>query len=142
MSKGIMLGLLMQFISAVGYLVIVGVTSIKSEWFRTGLMILSASVVALLVTGYTVFSGQQQLSAIPAREYIYYFSNTSWTTDKEPTANAVGSLYQSGDDGSRPITCTSSLQFIPRRLTAVPNLLQIRTVSSTTTPGYSSPLAA
>lgn len=71
MLKGIMLGLLMQCISAVGYLAIIDVTSIKSEWFRTGLMILSASVIALLVTGYTVFSGQQQLSAIQAREYIY-----------------------------------------------------------------------
>ena len=71
MSKGIVLGLLMQCISAVGYLVIVGVTSIKSEFFRTGLMILFASVVALVVTGYTVFSGQQQLSAIQIREYIY-----------------------------------------------------------------------
>ncbi len=71
MSKGIILGLLMQCISATGYLVIVNVTSIKSEWFRTGLMIISASVVALIVTGYTVFSGQQQLLAIQAREYIY-----------------------------------------------------------------------
>jgi drug/metabolite transporter (DMT)-like permease len=70
MSKGIMLGMLMQFISATGYLVIVNVTSIKSEWFRTGLMICLASIVALIVTGYTVFSGQQQLSAIPAREYV------------------------------------------------------------------------
>jgi drug/metabolite transporter (DMT)-like permease len=29
-----------------------------------------ASIVAIIVTGYTVFSGQQQLSAIPAREYV------------------------------------------------------------------------
>ena len=70
MSKGIMLGLLMQCISAVGYLVLVNVTSVKSEWFRTGIMICMASIVALIVTGYTVFSGQQQLSAIPAREYV------------------------------------------------------------------------
>lgn len=70
MSKGIMLGLLMQLISATGYMVIVNVTSIKSEWFRTGLMICSAAIVALVVTGYTVFSGQQQLSAIPVREYV------------------------------------------------------------------------
>ena len=34
MSKGIMLGMLMQCISATGYLVIVNVTSIKSELFR------------------------------------------------------------------------------------------------------------
>ncbi len=71
MSKGIMLGLLMQCISATGYLVIVNVTTIKNEWFRTGLMICFASVVAVIVTGYTVFSGQQQLSAISAKEYIY-----------------------------------------------------------------------
>jgi hypothetical protein len=70
MSKGIMLGLLMQCISAVGYLVIVNVTSIKSELFRTGLMICFASVVAFAVTGYAVFSGQQELSAIQPREYI------------------------------------------------------------------------
>ena len=31
MAKGILLGILMQSISAVGYLVIVNVTSIKSE---------------------------------------------------------------------------------------------------------------
>jgi hypothetical protein len=34
-------------------------------------MIISASLVALMVTSYTVFSGQQQLLAIRAREYIY-----------------------------------------------------------------------
>jgi len=71
MAKGILLGILMQSISAVGYLVIVNVTSIKSELFRTGLMICFASVVALIVTGYTVFSGQQQLSAIQTKEYVY-----------------------------------------------------------------------
>ncbi len=71
MVKGILLGILVQSISAVGYLVIVNVTSIKSELFRTGLMICFASVVALIVTGYTVFSGQQQLSAIQTKEYVY-----------------------------------------------------------------------
>ncbi len=70
MVKGLMLGLLMQYISATGYLVIVNVTSIKNEWFRTGLMIIPAGLVALLVTSYTVFSGKQQLSAILPREYI------------------------------------------------------------------------
>ncbi len=69
MSKGIMLGLLMQCISAVGYLAIAEVASIKSEWFRTSFMILSASIVALLVTGYTLISGHQQLSVISAKEY-------------------------------------------------------------------------
>jgi len=64
MLKGILLGILTQIISAVGYLVIVNVTSIKSEWFRTGLMICFAGVVALIVTGYTVAPRQQQLSAI------------------------------------------------------------------------------
>lgn len=71
MAKGIMLGLLMQCMSAVGYLVIVGVTSIKSEWFRTSLMIVPASIVALAVLVYTVSSGQQQLSAIQTKEYLY-----------------------------------------------------------------------
>ena len=70
MTRGILLGILTQSISAVGYLVIVNVTSIKSEWFRTGLMICFAGVVALIVTGYTVASGQQQLSAIQPKEYI------------------------------------------------------------------------
>jgi drug/metabolite transporter (DMT)-like permease len=71
MVKGILLGILMQLVSAVGYLVIVNVTSIKNEWFRTGLMICFASVVALIVTGYMVISGQQQLSAIKPKEYVY-----------------------------------------------------------------------
>jgi len=70
MAKGILLGILLQAISAAGYLVIVNVTSIKSELFRTGLMICFAGVVALIVTGYTVISGQQQLSAIQAKEYV------------------------------------------------------------------------
>jgi drug/metabolite transporter (DMT)-like permease len=70
MSRGIMLGMLMQCISAVGYLAIVNVTSIKSEWFRTGLMICFAGIVALIVLGFTVFSGQQQLSAIQPKEYL------------------------------------------------------------------------
>jgi drug/metabolite transporter (DMT)-like permease len=71
MVKGILLGILMQLISVVGYLIIVNVTSIKNEWFRSGLMICFASVVAFIVTGYTVISGQQQLSAIKPKEYVY-----------------------------------------------------------------------
>lgn len=71
MSKGILLGILLQCVSAVGYLVVVNVTSIQSELFRTGLMIGLASIVAFLVLGYTVISGQQQLSAIKAKEYLY-----------------------------------------------------------------------
>ena len=70
MTKGILLGILLQCVSAAGYLVVANVTSIKSEWFRSGLMICFAAVVALIVTGYTVFSGQQQLSAIRPREYV------------------------------------------------------------------------
>ncbi|MCP4362677.1 MAG: EamA family transporter [Chloroflexi bacterium] len=71
MSKGILLGILLQCISATGYMVIVNVTSIKNEWFRTGLMIFFAGIVALIVAGYTVISGQQRLSAIQPKEYIY-----------------------------------------------------------------------
>ena len=51
-------------------MVIVNVTSIKNEWFRTGLMIFFAGVVALIVAGYTVISGKQQLSAIQPKEYV------------------------------------------------------------------------
>ncbi len=71
MSKGIFLGILLQCISATGYMVIVNVTSIKNEWFRTGLMIFFAGIVAIIVAGYTVISGQQQLSSIQPKEYIY-----------------------------------------------------------------------
>jgi drug/metabolite transporter (DMT)-like permease len=71
MSKGILLGILLQCVSATGYMVIVNVTSIKSEWFRTGLMIVFAGTVALIVAGYTVISGKQELSAIQPKEYIY-----------------------------------------------------------------------
>jgi drug/metabolite transporter (DMT)-like permease len=71
MIKGILLGILMQCISVVGYLVIVNVKSIKSEVFRTGLMICCAGVVALVAMGYTVLSGQQRLTDIRARDYIY-----------------------------------------------------------------------
>ncbi len=71
MYKGIFLGILLQCISVTGYLVIVNVTSIKSEWFRAALMICIAGLVALIVLGYTVVSGQQQLSAIQPKEYIY-----------------------------------------------------------------------
>ena len=70
MFKGIMLGLLMQCMSAIGYLILVGVPSIRSEWFRTSLMILSASLVAIVVAGYVVISGQQQLSEISIGQYI------------------------------------------------------------------------
>lgn len=70
MSKGIILGILMQFISALGYLIVVNVASIKNEWFRTGLMICCAGVVAICVAAYMVFTGQQQLSAILPKEYI------------------------------------------------------------------------
>ena len=34
-------------------------------------MICFAGMVALIVTGYTVISGQQQLSAIQAKEHVY-----------------------------------------------------------------------
>ena len=71
MRKGILLGILMQCISVVGYLVIANVTSIKSEVFRTGLMIAFAGIVALIAMGYTVFSGQQRLAAIRAQDYVY-----------------------------------------------------------------------
>ncbi len=70
MSKGIVLGILVQCISAVGYLVIINITSIKSEWFRTGLMIFFAAIVALIVMVYTVVTGKQQLAAIQPKEYI------------------------------------------------------------------------
>ncbi len=71
MFKGILLGLLMQCMSAIGYLMLVEVPSIKSEWFRTSLMILSSSLVALFVAGYTVISGQQQPSAISIGQYVF-----------------------------------------------------------------------
>ncbi|KAA3646735.1 MAG: hypothetical protein DWQ07_11060 [Chloroflexi bacterium] len=71
MYKGLLLGILLHSISATGYLVIVNVTSIKSELFRTGVMICFASVVALAVVLFTVFTGQQQLAAIQPKEYIY-----------------------------------------------------------------------
>ena len=70
MARGIMLGMLMQLISAVGYLVLVNVDSIKSEWFRTGLMICFAGIVAVVVSGYIVFTGQQDLASIAPREYV------------------------------------------------------------------------
>jgi drug/metabolite transporter (DMT)-like permease len=69
MLKGVLLGLLMQCISAVGYLAMVGVGSIKSEWLRTSLMIVPACIIALVVIAYTAASGQQ-LSAIQPREYL------------------------------------------------------------------------
>ena len=71
MLRGVTLGILVQCISVVGYLMTANVTSIKSEVFRTGLMIAFAGIVALIAMGYTVFSGQQRLAAIRAREYIY-----------------------------------------------------------------------
>jgi drug/metabolite transporter (DMT)-like permease len=49
----------------------VNVASIKSELFRSGVMICFAGIVALIVTGYTVLSGQQRLSAIQPKEYVY-----------------------------------------------------------------------
>jgi drug/metabolite transporter (DMT)-like permease len=70
MVRGVLLGILLQCISAAGYLVIANVTSIKSELFRTGVMICSASVVALIATIYFLMSGQQELTAIRTREYV------------------------------------------------------------------------
>jgi drug/metabolite transporter (DMT)-like permease len=70
MTKGILLGILLQCISATGYLVIVNVTSIKSELFRTSLMILFASIVALVFLVYTVKTGQQNISDIQPKDYL------------------------------------------------------------------------
>jgi drug/metabolite transporter (DMT)-like permease len=70
MTKGILLGILLQCISATGYLVLVNVTSIKSELFRTSLMILFASIVALLFLVYTVKTGQQKLADIQPKDYL------------------------------------------------------------------------
>jgi drug/metabolite transporter (DMT)-like permease len=71
MLRGVTLGILVQCISVVGYLMIANVTSIKSEVFRTGLMIAFAGIVALIAMGYTVLSGQQRLAAVRARDYVY-----------------------------------------------------------------------
>ena len=70
MTKGILLGILLQCISAIGYLVIVNVTSIKSELFRSSLMILFASIVAIIFLVYSVKSGQQNLSDIQPKDYL------------------------------------------------------------------------
>jgi len=70
MTKGILLGILLQCISATGYMVIVNVTSIKSELFRTSLMIIFASLVALISLVYTVKTGQQKLTDIQPRDYL------------------------------------------------------------------------
>ena len=70
MTKGILLGILLQCISATGYLVIVNVTSIKSELFRTSLMILFASIVAIVFLVYSVKSGQQNLTDIQPKDYL------------------------------------------------------------------------
>jgi len=70
MTKGILLGILLQCISATGYMVIVNVTSIKNELFRTSLMIIFASLVALIFLVYTVRTGQQKLSDIQPRDYL------------------------------------------------------------------------
>jgi len=70
MTKGILLGILLQCISATGYLVIVNVTSIKSELFRTSLMILFASIVAIIFLVYTVKTGQQNLTDIQPKDYL------------------------------------------------------------------------
>jgi drug/metabolite transporter (DMT)-like permease len=70
MTKGILLGILLQCISATGYLVIVNVTSIKSELFRTSLMILFASIVAIIFLVYTVKTGQQNLANIQPKDYL------------------------------------------------------------------------
>ena len=45
MLKGMLQGLLMQCMSAIGYLMLVGVPSIRSKWFRTSLMILSTFIL-------------------------------------------------------------------------------------------------
>jgi drug/metabolite transporter (DMT)-like permease len=70
MTKGILLGILLQCISATGYLVIVNVASIKSELFRTSLMILFASIVAIIFLVYSVKSGQQNLTDIQPKDYL------------------------------------------------------------------------
>lgn len=70
MTKGILLGILLQCISATGYLVIVNVTSIKSELFRTSIMILFASIVALIFLVYSVKTGQQELTDIQPKDYL------------------------------------------------------------------------
>ena len=71
MAKGILLGILVQCISVVGYLIIANVTSIKSEVFRTSLMIVFAGVIALIAMAYVMLAGQQRLAAIRARDYVY-----------------------------------------------------------------------
>ena len=71
MLKGILFGLVMQVISAVGYLIIANAMSIRSELFRTGLMICFACVVAVIVMVYTVSTGVQKLSEIESKDYLY-----------------------------------------------------------------------
>jgi len=68
MLKGILLGLLTQALSAVGYLLIANVASIKTETFRTSLMIAVSGIVAVAVGGYQVATKSESLSALSAKD--------------------------------------------------------------------------
>ena len=71
MSKGIMLGLLMQVISTIGYLLIAEVTAVKNELLKASLTSCFAGVVALVIAAYLVLSGTEQLSSLGLRDTLY-----------------------------------------------------------------------
>jgi len=70
MLKGILLGVVVQVISAVGYLLIANVTSIKTETFRTSLMIAISGIVAIVVGGYQIATRSESLSAISTKDVV------------------------------------------------------------------------
>ena len=70
MSRGIVLGISAQLLSAVGYLFIVRVVAIKSELLRACLVICISAAVALVIVAYLILSGSERLS-LNTRDVLY-----------------------------------------------------------------------
>jgi len=66
-----MLGLLMQVISTVGYLLIAEVTAVKNELLKASLTSCFSGIVALIIIAYLVLSGTEQLASLGVRDTVY-----------------------------------------------------------------------
>jgi len=72
MSRGIVLGLLCQVVGAVGFILVMGVTSVKSALMRTCLTLGASGLVALGIAGYLFLSGKEQPPRLVRRDILSF----------------------------------------------------------------------
>jgi len=71
MVKGLVLGLVFQVVVAVGWTLIGNITDIKSDLFKTMLILCVGGVIAVAVVLYLQVSGRSQLVTLSGRDILF-----------------------------------------------------------------------